>query len=369
MSATVSIMALPSHPDDVNAPTQFYVLRGDIWQEVPLSNTARIGLLTVKEGVTSLLNQVMTTISQGENQNARAFLRARCHAFWNYLLPEVIREQLTVAFAQSIEPPCVLIYTHPKLEWLPWELLHDGSAFLGLRARVARLPIVPNGPASSATHRTVTRAASFLGVGVFDALADALQMDRWASTFAQAESQGVSVQRFPVNGTDNWPKLDNVAKAESCDIIHLTCHGGIDSQGTPFLTLDPTDRLANVDEYLVGSMILPETGPLIFGNACGSTGAAAVGERVSRSVAVAFFDRGAAAFVGAIAPISKALAVEFAEVFYRRLLIDGLAVGEALRSTKQYFEDTNNPDPSWLFYCLYGSPDTCFVPVHTVHAP
>ncbi len=363
MNATVSLMALPSHPNDDDAPTQFYVLRGDIWQEVPLSNTSRIGLLTVREGVTSLLNQVMMTISQGQNQNARAFLRARCHSFWNYLLPQVIREQLTKAFTQSAEPPCVLIYTHPKLEWLPWELLHDGTAFLGLRARVARLPIVPNGPANSGTRRIVTHAASFLGEGVFDAAGDALQMARWASTFASAESQGVSVRRFPVNGTDGWPKLDNVRDAESCDIIHLTCHGGVDNQGTPFLTLDPTDGLANIDEYLAQLMIFPETGPLIFGNACGSTGAAAVGEGVNRGVAVAFFDRGAAAFVGAIAPISKALAVEFAEVFYRHLLIDGLAVGEALRSTKQYFEDTNNPDPSWLFYCLYGSPDTRFVPV------
>jgi len=363
MNATVSLMVLPSHPDDDDAPAQFYLLRSDIWQEVPLTNTARIGLLTVKKGIASLLGKVMTRISQGDSENARAFLRSKCHGFWNNLLPQVIRDQLTEAFARSAEPPCVLVYTHPKLEWLPWELLHDGSAYMGVRCRVARLPIVPNGPANGGTRRTVTSAASFLGGGVFSAPADALQIDRWAGTFAPAEAQGVTVSRFPVNGEGAWPIVDDVQAAQSCDIIHLTCHGGVDGQGTPFLTLDPDDDLANIDADLAGLMNFPATGPLVFGNACGSAGPAAVREEVARAVAVAFFDRGASAFVGAIAPITKAVAVEFAEVFYRRLLIDGLAVGEALRSTKQYFHDAGNPDPSWLFYCLYGSPDTCFVPM------
>lgn len=363
MSATVSIMVLPSHPDDDDAPAQFYVLKGGLWHEVPLSNTPRIGLRTVREGVNSLLNQVMITISRGANENARAFLENRCHAFWNSLLPQVIREHLIEALAQSAEPPCVLVNTHPKLEWLPWELLHDGITFLGLRCRVARLPIVPHGPANAETRRAVTQAASFLGEGVFDAPGDAPQMDRWASTFAPAERCGLVVRRFPVNGNGTWPKLDNVRDAQSCDIIHLTCHGGVDDHGTPFLTLNPDDELANIDEYLADLMNFPAKGPLVFGNACGSARSAAVGAAVTRGVAVAFFDRGASAFVGAIAPISKTLAVEFAEVFYHRLLIDGLAVGEALRSTKQHFQQSNTPDPSWLFYCLYGSPDTRFVPV------
>jgi CHAT domain-containing protein len=355
-------MVLPSHPDDDNAPAQFYVLGGGTWHEVPLSNTPRIGLLAVKGGVNSLLSQVMIKISLGAHDNAMAFLENRCHAFWNSLLPEIIRARLTEVLAQGAEPPCVLVHTHPKLEWLPWELLHDGTTFLGLRCRVARLPIVPHGPVNAAEQRTVTEAASFLGEGVFEAPADAAQVDRWASTFTPAEDRGVLVRRFPVNGSGNWPKLDNVRDAQSCDIIHLTCHGGVDDLGIPFLTLNPDDDLANVDEYLADRMDFPATGPLVFGNACGSARPATVGAAVARGVAVAFFDRGASAFIGAIAPISKALAIEFAEVFYRRLLIGGLAVGEALRSTKQHFQESNTPDPSWLFYCLYGSPDTRFIP-------
>jgi len=360
MSRTVSLIVLPSNPEKDEAPAQFYVLGGGTWHEV--RDSRRIGLLEVKNGVTTILQKVMTQIGQEAGENAKAYLKNKCHAIWNNLLPDAIKERFTEALADSAEPPRVLVHTHPKLEWLPWELLHDGTEFLGLRCQVARLPMVQHGPANDAASRTVTQAASFLGSGVFDTPADELRMDRWLTTFAPAENAGIQVSRFPVNGGGNWPKLDDVADAQASDIIHLTCHGGVDQQGTPFLTLNPDDELANVDEDLVNRMVFPGTGPLIFGNACGSARPAALGEG-KRGVAVAFFNRGASAFIGAIAPISKDLAVEFAEVFYRRLLIDGLAVGEALRSTKQHFDQPGIADPSWLFYCLYGSPDTRFVPV------
>ena len=141
---------------------------------------------------------------------------------------DAIRERLVEVLADGAEPPCVHVYTHPKLEWLPWELLYDGDKFLGLRCRVARLPIVPHGPVNASVHRTVTQAVSFLGSGVFDTPADAPHMDRWSSTFASAERHGVIVRRFPVNGDGNWPKLEDVREAQSSDIIHLTCHGGVE---------------------------------------------------------------------------------------------------------------------------------------------
>lgn len=364
MSATVSLMALPVRSEDGKLLAQFYVLGGGTWHEVPIASAVGLGLDEVKAGVTTILGEVMTQISLGAVDNATSYLKGQCHKFWNDVLPPAIRDQLEV-MTESAEPASVLVHTHPSLEWLPWELLYDGKKWLGLQCRVARLLMVPNGPANTETCRTVTEAASFLGSGVFDTPADAAQMARWSSTFTAAESRGILVRRFPVNGQDGWPKLDNVQAAESCDIIHLTCHGQVDKKGTPFLTLNPDDKLANVDETFVGMMQFPVAGPLVFGNACGSARSAAVGSPVQHSVAVAFFDRGASAFIGAIAPITKTLAVEFAEVFYRRLLIDGLAVGEALRSTKQHFEQSGTPDPSWLFYCLYGSPDTRFVPVQT----
>ncbi|MFC5268108.1 CHAT domain-containing protein [Kribbella qitaiheensis] len=359
MSAAASLMVLPSSPDP-DAPAQFYLLGAGIWHEVPLQVTARIGLKAVREGVDGLLRDIMTKINQGAADNARVTLEAKCRRYWSDLLPVPVGEYLTSALAGAIEPPCVLVYTSPKLEWVPWELLHDGTNFLGLRCRVARLPIVPNGPVNADSRHAVRNAASFLGAGVFDAHTP--QVSRWANTLALAEGSGVVVQRFPANGGANWPGLENIQAAASVDIIHLTCHGGVDDQGRPYLTLDPEDDYAGIDEDLATTLNFPPSGPLVFANACGSPRAAAPSAAATRGIAVAFFDRGASAYVGAIAPISKAVALEFAHVFYERLLTDGLAVGEALRSTKEHFQKANTTDPSWLFYTLYGSPDTRFVP-------
>ena len=41
-------------------------------------------------------------------------------------------------------PPLLRLHLDPSLDWIPWEVAHDGDAFLGLRFRVARLPIVPH---------------------------------------------------------------------------------------------------------------------------------------------------------------------------------------------------------------------------------
>jgi hypothetical protein len=359
MNATASLMVLPSSPDNDDAPAQFYLLSAGIWREVPLQTTT-IGLRTVHDGFAGLLRDIMRQINLGATTNARVTLEAKCRRYWTSLLPVPVKDYLTRALAATTEPPCVLVHTSPKLEWLPWELLHDGTNFLGLRCRVARLPMVPNGPVSAEPQHPVRNVASFLGAGVFDAHTP--QVGQWAGTLALAETSGVVVQRFPTNSIGNWPSLDLVQAAASADIIHLTCHGGVDDQGRTFLTLDPTDDYAGIDEDLADTMNFKSFGPLVFANACGSTSAAASSEVVTRGIPVAFFDRGASAYVGAIAPISKAVALEFADVFYQRLLTDGLAIGEALRSTKEHFQRAGTADPSWLFYTLYGSPDTRFVP-------
>ncbi len=76
------------------------------------------------------------------------------------------------------------------------------------------------------------------------------------------------------------------------------------------------------------------------------------------SFASEFLAGGASAFVGTLAPISNTIAVDFASEFYKHLLGKELPVGEALQETKRHFSTQAGADPSWLFYCLYGSPAT-----------
>jgi hypothetical protein len=146
------------------------------------------------------------------------------------------------------------------------------------------------------------------------------------------------------------------------DIIHVTCHGGQD-----YWTLDhispspPVVRITQPTVEMLGPT-LRRSKPLVFGNACASAGAAGVQPPGGTALALGptFLAQGAAAFVGTFAPVTATLAVDFACEFYKRLLGQGLPIGQALWETKKYYSDNKGPDPSWLFYCLYGLPDMRF---------
>ena len=102
--------------------------------------------------------------------------------------------------------------------------------------------------------------------------------------------------------------------------------------------------------------------PLVFANACGSAEAG----RHLGDFGPCFIQLGAVAFVGAFANINKDVAVKFAHRFYEQLLIPEeknkihRTIGQALWQTKKAFSDEGERDPSYLFYRLYGPPDTCF---------
>ncbi len=74
--------------------------------------------------------------------------------------------------------------------------------------------------------------------------------------------------------------------------------------------------------------------------------------------------------MGTFAPITKTVAIEFAQIFYQNLLGVGgqgsCAIGPALWKTKLHFyerdkpEQANRPDPSYMFYALYGLPSSTF---------
>ena len=101
---------------------------------------------------------------------------------------------------------------------------------------------------------------------------------------------------------------------------------------------------------------LPNTQPLVFANACGSSAQAAGFGGLVNGFGSLFVQAGASTFVGTVAPVAKNRAIEFAQRFYQHLLVDGQPVSTALWSAKQHFHTTVPHDPSALFYCHYGVP-------------
>jgi hypothetical protein len=147
--------------------------------------------------------------------------------------------------------------------------------------------------------------------------------------------------------------------------VHVTCHGGLkDDKREAYWTLDHTNPITF--DYRIYQSFVRTLGlvsrPLVFGNACASAGTQTDLAALQGFGAAFLSGGGALNFVGTFAPITRTTAVVFAERFYAQLF-SGLPVGEALRRTKAGFAAQDLKDPSYLFYCLYGPPDSTYVAV------
>lgn len=341
-----------------DGPPQFYVLRNAVWRDVPVTASAIGRPEDVRASIESVLTEIMNDKAANPANDPLPALKAKFAQIWSKFVPESVQRELAELPREGDDPPCVMLYVHPSLEWIPWELMNDGTDFLGLRYVIARLPIVRRGPTSVPATRNVTRVCTFLGEHVMD---DA-QRHEWETTFNGLPAS-VTVELFPTNGA--WPTADMVTQAASADLLHITCHGGIEDktfESVWTLNHQGQSYLYGLGQSVVDQMIFAEQGPLVFGNACQAAAGAITPTGLTPGLAYSFFDKGAVAFVGAFAPISKKLALSFATAFYKHLLGDGLSIGSALWRTKNDFDAADEQDPSWLFYCLYGSPETRFVP-------
>ena len=230
-------------------------------------------------------------------------------------------------------PPLLRIHIDPSLDWIPWEVAYDGDEYLGLRFRIARLPIVSLGrdiqPAKNPWP--VSHIYSFLGEFVLD---NGL-LAGWQQTFPLAQRRR---KRFPIPSRNVHRVGDVEQAAVDASIVHFTCHGGLKDAGTEggsFWTLNhkqPTNPQFKIHAPIVRALKtkLPKTQPLIFGNACGSSGQASGTGGLVNSFGSLFVQSGASAFVGTFAPIAKVRAIEFARQFYQHLLVDGESVSTAL---------------------------------------
>lgn len=281
------------------------------------------------------------------------------------LVPGSLRRHLRER-AEEEEAPVLRIHVQKSYDWIPWELLHDGEGFLGLRFKIARIPIVAKPPDMSArTNHPIRRVRSVLGADVVESAASD-EFTRWCATFDGLLPEGAEQCRLPAADIDEngWPTTDVFDDLQDDDIVHFTCHGSI-KEGEPYWTFKPDDQAYwryDVTPSTLTTLSLTRTTPLVFGNACKSA-ASSVG--LLPGLATQLFGLGALNVVATFAPISQALAIDFARLFYERLLgsngAQATTIVDALWATKRHYAEAEHPDPSYLFYCLYGPPDTTFM--------
>ncbi len=280
-----------------------------------------------------------------------AVLRAAFKQHYKVIVPAGVQQVLSEALSEATtdDPPLLRLHIHPATEWIPWELLHDGTDFLGLNFQISRLPILSNSPDLSSTcPHPIQQVYSFLGKHVFDDQHAAVLKDAWMDTFKDLLPAAVKITHHPEDGAANpaFANVETVIEASKTgDILHITCHGNLqDKFDKYFWSLDHESPLTfdyKISPAIVGDMTLSKT-PLVFGNACASSQSPAGAAGLSPGFGSLFFAQGAIDFIGTFAPITQALAVPFARKFFEFLLTptpaaplggplsSGLPVGRAL---------------------------------------
>lgn len=321
--------------------------------------------------------QVVAAVEEGAE--VWTTVRMVCYQLYQAVVPRRLDEALKKAAATADGDDVPILRVNAS-DGIPWELLYDGTDFLGLRFQIARLPLETAGPQMEGEGlRTVNRIYNLLGEHLFEE--NDASYERWKETFSLLVADEEQEVRCPSSDGANsvYPTNGVLEQAEAPDILHITCHGDQKDKdtGEVFWTLNHQAKVH--DAYRIdadywttwGQMYqLFDTQPLVFGNACASVradtdtetaaGALASGDAISPGLGPIFFALGAVAFVGTLLAVSTELSVKFACQFYENLLGQNLPIGKALWKTKKYFDDLGGTDPSWLFYCLYGPPETRF---------
>jgi hypothetical protein len=365
---TIRIMLLP--PPEKDGLPQVFLEDDGIWRDMTVPQATFVTQAEIKidleQHLAALMSQVGGTPPVAippENPGFRNKFRTRFDQLFPKELADLLREVANAADAAGGPRPELHMFLNPAVEWIPWELLHDGKSFLGLRYAVARLPILKEPLEMGGPHaRQVSTVYSLLANNV---LQDGAFAD-WVTTFDGFGGNGNWQRRLPVAATDPYPSVVELEGArDTADIIHVTCHGGLQRGTNYYWTLDHLNRRTfdyDIDyEFARGTAMSRR--PLVFGNACASN---ATNFGAMHGFGSAFMIGGALNFVGTFAPITKTMAVAFARRFYRQLLgvsgAAGLPVAQALAATKKSFRDESCQDPSYLFYCLYGPSDTTYTP-------
>ena len=353
----LQLMVLPA----ADAPPQIFMERSGMWRDTlppPVGSTQSKLRQNIEKNLVNAMNEVAQNPATGIDPASVSF-KGTFESLHKSLLSADVVESLRTAAAAAGARPALNIHFRSGAEWIPWELLHDGTGYLGLRFAMSRMPILTEAlDAPSVGARQVRKVFNLLAKEVLNGqpFAD------WEGTFSGFGAGNGWEERFP-NGAGVFPSLVQFDFAGDVDVIHVTCHGGFHDPATSefYWTLDHTSP-STINYNLtpgIAQTVRLKARPLVFGNACASTASFAANSGALQGFGASFLIGGAHNFVGTFAPITKTMAVMFARRFYQRLFA-GTPIAEALRATKQSFADEGVRDPSYLFYCLYGPGDTVY---------
>lgn len=290
------------------------------------------------------------------DQGSRELLRQHGELLFDAVLPASIKAALRRVAGRS--PAAALsVVADPALLGLPWELMHTGSAFLGLGfavGRIARgLQAETSVPRSASPRRALVVCdprgdligSYYEGLTLRDRLGEHLDADLRSSEV----------------------KLDEVRRLlREYDIVHFAGHAeraANDGEGAERgWWLDDGVLGPGAIRELAGGRAFPR---LIFSNACRSAGEGIALRAGTAGIAAAFLEAGVEHYIGTVHDVPDEPASLFALTFYEALVgSPATGIGEAMRAAREVVAERYGSESIyWASWVLYGQPATPWLEV------
>lgn len=305
---------------------------------------------------------------------ARAVASAAPVEFW-----EVLAKVWRTAADLGRSPSLLLVSSDV---YVPWELasveadwivdrtLVDDALppVLGAHVRLGRwLPAGPRTPAG--IERPAVPPARSVDIGRMAVVVGDYKAETGLRPLPKAKDEGVALsdryQAFWISGT-----LAEVDRLLDCtltergdpvavELVHFACHGEVDPANPAYNGIVLSDSAQRLDPTIVrGSELGRETSPFVFLNACQLAQTTTDLLCDYGGLAGAFLTEGCRGFVAPLWSVDDTLAHDIALEFYRLVLDDQVAVGEAMRQVRASFAPTpDGSETTPLAYVFYGHPE------------
>lgn len=264
-------------------------------------------------------------------------LTASCQGLFNEILP--IRQQ-EIRFIR--DPLCELktaLLIATNVPEVPWELLHNGTDFLGLRYEMGR-SLRARGPEWRPGQRDGNWQCLIIANPTEDLPTAAVEA---AAVKESLEGKGIVCDYL--SGKDaSFENVLHHLNSGHYDIIHYSGHIGREEESGEFGFLLHNSR------FFTASSIRTHvhTPAIAFLNGCNS-GA------VVQGLTEAFLSTGAQMVVGSLFNTPSRGAAAFAKKFYADFL-RGVPAGEAMRQARLHVKEMENCGLSWACFVMYGDP-------------
>ncbi|MCA9448155.1 MAG: CHAT domain-containing protein, partial [Candidatus Omnitrophica bacterium] len=267
--------------------------------------------------------------------------------FFKNSIPKKIAESI-----QQTTCEFLVFEVDPEAAKIPWELCHDEIDFLCFRFSTGRR----FSTAIATKSRTRPQSSEHGSI---------LLISDPTGNLPASCVEGEDLSQFFLHDlgaettwlTNNVDRLTFSRWLTQFDLLHFSGHFETsleNDEGIGWRLSDGLFTERDLGESIDSEDSLPL---LIFNNACQSACFDSVSEKADgQSLLSTILSSGCLHYIGSLSKIDDHWGREFARVFYRHIL-DGLAVGAALRLARIHVRAADENDPtSWAQYVLYGDP-------------